>query len=450
MASNSEISASFLTKRSDAANFLNNRRRFTRLLGKDVSRESGLVQAAEDPNRDHKSFRGINFLNPSPFGTRPLKDFRGVVKGDYDGFVNPETHINDGAIDNRYQAAPPSLEALRTDLREAEKIDYGEDSGWIYLKQHPKVGEMLAEDESLREGYFDSEPDEDYDLNSQMTGLAEQRLGYDAEMNRSELEKDVDTAKMMALNLGGAADTLAGDSELAEAVTGDPREGYSEDIREEFAVKTAAKFEEETGLDEEFFREHPEAAVFLDRRPGMVDMLNQRPEDAEDFKRYFGQMQGQAREEARAEAASALSGEGQFVEDYLESDPEFAVDAAVDMRLKTGDSLVDNTILHSELEDKTAFINEVYEGHISARAADSLGEGHDFDREYFKERPGLAHGVQRSEALAGGLRESAAEAERFFGEPGGEADLRSDVRGAMLAYSGGYPLRSSVLIDLWL
>ena len=449
MLSDSKISTSYLLDRYDTANFLDSRRRFTRALGKAGAQETGFVEGDNDPNRKPSSFRGINFLNPSPFGTRPLQDFRGVDKGKFDGLANPDVHLNNSALDNRYQVEPQKMDFLRHNPLEAENIDYGEELDWAYIRQHPEIADMLAVDETLREGFFDERLDSDFDLKSQIIDLAHQKLGYSDVLNEDELAEQFDTAKLAALNIGETADILNSDAELREAVTNDPSGGYSNDIRDEFAAKIAGMFSKETGLDQQFFRDSPEAGIFLKKRPGLVDRLSQRPDDAEDFKRYFGQFRGQVREEALESSQSALSGRGLFIEDYLRDNPEFAIDAAVDSSLKTGDSLTDNTILHDELQDKTAFVNDVYEGHISARAEDSLGEGHIFDREFFKSNSRLAFGVQRSKVWSEGLKNASAEAEKFFSEPAGEADLRSNIRGAMLAFSGGYPLRSVNLIDFW-
>lgn len=449
MSSTNKISPTFLANRIDTAGFLNSRRNFTRELGKNETKETEFIAADDNPNRKLSAFRGIGYLNPSPFGTRPLSDFRGIVKFKYDGFVNPQVHINDGPIDNRYQVEPGRPVFTDDNPREAEEIDYGQVEDWVYLKQHPEVGDLLAEDEKLRERYFCESLDSDYQLEEQISGLARQRLDSYSPLNDRYLDNNPDEARLIALNVGGTADTINSEPEIAESLTEETREGYSDDIRSELADNAASKFNPETGLDHEFFRENPEAAAYLNKRPGLIERFNQRPSDAENFKRFYQQLKGAPENEAMNHAETALSGQGEFVGRYLEDDRELAFDVAVDRALKSSDSMADNINRYGLMPDKYVFPNKVYDGHLSAAAGKALEEGNTFDREYFSEHPNLALAIYRSPALTEGLKSASGDIDRFFGSVSGASQHRRNAGGAVLAFSSGYPLRESTLVDLW-
>ena len=449
MSSNYKISPSYFASNREAAGFLNRRGNFTRALGADRSRESRFISADINPNRPHSAFRGVNFLNPSPFGTRPMKDFRGVVKNRFDGLTNPNTYVNDSAIDNRYQIDPQTPTFNRDNSREAEKTDYGNVEDWVHLRQHPEVGDLLANDDELRKEYFNEELNSDSDLQARNANFARQRLNFYSPLNDQYLDNNPDEAQLIGLNIGGTADTLNDNPEFAAGITEEPRSSYSNDIRNELASEVAAQFDPETNLDEEFFRENPGAAVYFHKHPGLVERLNQRPEDAKDFKRFYGAMRTQMRNETLVDAETALAGQGIFVDDYLSNNRELAVDVAVDERLKSGDSIADNTYRYDSLADKRTFTDEVYREHLSARAADSLGDGHTFDRDYFSQHPKLAYAVQSSEKLSSGLRNNRDDVNRFFANPAESPARRRNLYGAMHAFSSGYPLRESSMVDLW-
>ena len=445
-----EISPYTLANKEPAASFLNNRRRLTRAYGSNSGYEKEFIEAADDPNRSSAAFRGISHLNPSPFGTRPLKDFRSISKPKFDGLTNPDTFINNGVIDNRYQITPESPAISGIDPREAEKPDYsaGGVSDWVFLKQHPKAADQLSNNQILRDRYADDRFSTDFALEQQNAEYARRRLDFYHPLNDDYFASNPEEAKLIGLNIGGAADVLNAEPELAGGLTEEPRISYSADIRSELAKSVSGKMDSETGLDEDFFLENPEAAVYLDKRPGLISRFNQRPDDAKNFQRYYGSLRDHVIDDAKDTASSALSGQGSFIEGYLDDNPEFAVDTAVDGRLKSGDSLSDNILLNDSLEDKNTFTDNLYRDQAASRADKALGSINGLDRDFLQDHPQLAYAIQKSGRLAAGIRGDP-DTTRFFFNPAGAANHRSNMSGSLRAFSTGYPLRDSSIVDLW-
>ena len=446
MSQSGSISPSFLRKKSDMSEFLNSRRNLTNAFGRDGSLESDYIKADDNPNRSYKAFRGIGFLNPSPFGTGPLKDFRGIAKNKFNGFVNPNVYVNDGAIDNRYQIEPG--QAVRDD-KDVDKMDYGKVKDSVYLRQHPAAAGLINGDNQLRNEFNDDTLDSNYDMDKKISGIAAQRLNSSTPLDEDYLTNHPDESKLIALNIGGTADVLNENPDVADNLAGQTRNKYSEKIRSEMADKVSSKLNSATGLDKKFFEENPEAAVYLNSRPGEIEMLNQRPSEAKNFKQHYSAFEQTQEDETLAKARNSLSSQGDFTANYLDNDKEFAADIAVDDVLKQEDSLADNIINHDTLNDKSDVVNDSYDGHISTLASNAIGDSNAFNRDYFIKHPELAMAVHDSPRLSAGLKNAVNGIERFFGLPEGSSGLKRNIEGAMHAFSSGYPLRNSGLVDLW-
>jgi|GEM_PF-1526464 len=442
-----EITSEYLTSHPRSAAFLDSRRRFTSELGRQFDYESRMVEADADPNRSLPAFRGIISLNPSPFGTTPLKDFRGVLKTPFDGLTNPDVRVDDSAFDNRYRITPQTPDFGEDDFRKAENPDYGKTEDWVYLQQHPQTADLLAENSDLRESYLSDSRPSDFQLEQQTAQTARQRLDFYSPLDNEYLAAHPEEAQILGLNIGGAADVINDDPELARGLTAPPRANYSADIRDELASDTSAQFAASTGLDEQFFRDNPEAAVYLRNHPGMIEKFNQRPEEAQDFRQHYGVMKEQIRDEVIGAAADSLAGQGMFVDDYLQNNPEFAVDIAADDKIKTQGSLRENLLLDDTLEDKNTFTEQIYEEHSAARAETALDGA--LNREVLEKHPELAYTIQKSPSLAQGLKSDLIDLNRFLGESEIPAAGLKNFRGAMNSFAAGYPFRDDTVIDLW-
>jgi len=448
MSASSEITSDYLSARPSAAAFLNSRRRFTRRLGSKAEFESQMVEADSDSHRSLAAFRGIEFLNPSPFGSGKLQDFRGVIKSRFDGMTNPDIQINDGLFDNRYRITPQRPDFHEDDLRKAEEPDYGRVNDWIYLEQHPQVGDLLAENASLRESYFDQRFSSDYQLEQQTAEYARRNLNAYSQLDEQYLAAHPEEAKLLGLNIGGAADIVNDHPELAQGLTEEPRTNYSHDVRQELACDTAAVFKDSTGLDEDFFSENPAAAVYLQNHPGLIEKFNQRPEEAQNFRRHYGVIKNQIEHEVIEDAANSLAGQGMFVQDYLQDNPQFAFDIAADDRIKTQDSIRENILLDDTLEDKNTFTDRVYEQHSAARAETALDSA--LSRSILEDHPKLSYTIQKSGELADGLKSDNLDLRRFLGLSGQFNGEVQNLKGAMNSLAAGYPLRNPNMVDLWI
>jgi hypothetical protein len=442
------ISISYLQDRLNSADLLNYRRNFTRQLGKEQDYEESYLRADSDANRQIKAFRGINSLNPSPFKTRPLKDFRGIMKTENSGFVNPQKYEDKGVI-NRRQPEPGQLEFPENDPRQAERIDYQRVQDWIYVKQHPQLGNMLAEEGKLREEYFNQSGDSDYQIDSRIKDLARQRLESQSALDDDYLLNHPEEARLIALNAGDIAEAINEDPELPNALVTDPGKGYSDDIRRELARKVASQFSSDTGLDEAFFTEHPEAGLYFQQHPGLINRFNQNPETAKNYSRFYHQYQNLPQGEAFQQAMSELSAPEELADRYLSQNSQLATDIALSAELKTGDSLSDNINRFNLIPDAKVSSNEVYEEHLSALADEATGEQTGLDREFYTQHPNLALAVTRSPQLSQGLKSEGDEIGRFFARLDNSAVPWSYIRGAISSFISGYPLRNSTLIEYW-
>ncbi len=444
-----KISPDYLKSRSDTASFLNSRRRFTRELGKDAQYEAEFNKADDEPARSTGAFRGIRSLNPSPFGTRSLQDFRGVVRNRYDMLANPDVWVNESVMDNRYQVSPQKPNFKRDDPLRAENPDYGKVDDWVYVEQHSSLGKLLEENSDLRESYFDERFSSDYHLSKQISQYVRQRLDFYDPLNDQFLDNHPELAKLIGLDIGSVAEALNQDPELAEEAVAENRQSYTEDICNELASKVAGELEADTKLDEEFFRANPEAAIYLLKNPGQIQWFNMRPSEAEDFKQHYGALKEWVLGEVADLAKSAIEAQGDFVEEYLERNPKFAVDVAGDEVIKEDGSMAENIVLHNLLKDKYTFTDNVYRDHIARRVVDALDDIEGWNFEFLQSHPELAYMVQKSESIASGLRADSYDASRFYSDAGSTGAYRRKIVGAINSFAGGYPLRNETIIDLW-
>ena len=445
MAVGSSILSALASGRNDAANFLASHSNLARKLEKTPDEAQRFDSASDDPNRRSISFRGINHINPSPFGARQMKDFRGISKNKFDGLTNPDVYVNDSPIDNRYQINPQRQVFIEDDIREAERTDFGDVEGYAYLRQHPQAAQQLADNENLREDYSPRDELSEYELQERINWAARQRLDANHSVSDEYLRANPDEARLIALNAGNISGELNDDSELAEGLVGEPRDEYSADIRREFADRVAAKLDPETGIDREFLEANPEAAVYLNNRPGLIELFNRRPEDGENFKRFYGEIRSQVQDEAVERASEAVSGAGDFTRDYLERNPQLANDIAVDRELNPSSSIADSTNRFGALKDKTTFANDVYRDHLATQASDKLGNV-PFDREFMQEHSGLAYSIDKSDSLAAGMVNDADLVEAYLPADGGVSPAHNR---AMTALSAGYPYRQANIVDIW-
>ena len=450
MSNPSEISTAFLQGKPRTAEFLNSRRRFTRQLGKNSQQENDFISAVEDRNRSLAAFRGITSLNPSPFAASDLQDFKGLVKSDFSRFTNPNIYVKDGIIDNRYQIDSDDFTYRRNDPRSAENPDFGSPADWIYVKQHEKLAGQLSDNPRLRESYFDDKFSSDHHLNAQISQSARRKLDFYDPLDDVYLEANPDEARMIALNLGGFADSLNANPALAEGLTDDPSAAYSAQVRDELAAHTSAEFNSRTGLDEEFFRENPEAAVYLNKHPGLKERFNQNPSQAKDFKQHYAARRDEILTEVTGYAVSSLNGEKGFEQDYLEDNPQFAVDIAADSQLKNRGSLSANILTENSLDDKYAFTGDIYEKHVAARANAALGNIPGINKNFLRNHPRLAFTIQSDPGLSANMNADRSAVNRFYDFQNHSGPNRTNAAGALKSFVSGYPHRDSSFVDLWI
>ena len=215
------------------------------------------------------------------------------------------------------------------------------------------------------------------------------------------------------------------------------------------AEKVSAQLDPETGLDEEFFKDNPEAASYLNSRPGEIEKFNQRTTEAKNFKQHYGAFKETQETETLDKAKNALNGQGGSLDSFLESDSDLAADVVVDDALKQDSSLADNIIRNDTMNDNSHDVNDTYDDHIAELASKAVGNSTAFNKDYLKSHPELGMTIHASPELAAGLRSDAVNLDRFFGSANGSSNLKRNVSGAMQAFSSGYPLRNAGFVDMW-
>ena len=449
MSKPSEISTAFLQDKSHTADFLNSRRRLTRQLGKNSRYENDLVAAVEDRNRSLAAFRGITSLNPSPFAASEVKDFKGLIKSDFNRFTNPNIYVRDGIIDNRYQNDSDEFTYDRTDPHSAENPDFGRPADWIYVKQHEILADQISQNPRLRDSYHDDRFSSDHQLNSQLSQSARRKLNFHDPLDDIYLDANPEEAQMIALNIGGFTDSLNDDPTLAKGLTDEPSASYSSQVRDRLAARTSAEFDSRTGLDEEFFRANPEAAVYLNEHPGIKARYNQNPSQAKDFKQHYAAVRDDILDEVTGYAVSDVNGENGFEEYYLQDNPQFAVDIAADSLLKSNGALADNILTKNSLDDKHAFTGDIYEEHVAARANDALGNIPGLSENFLRDHPRLAFTIQNNPGLSANMKSAHSSIDRFYNFQGLTGYNRTNAAGALKSFASGYPHRDSTFVDLW-
>jgi hypothetical protein len=289
------------------------------------------------------------------------------------------------------------------------------------------------------------------DIEKEIVSKALDRLEFASPISRDFLEKNLDIAKVIALDIGNISDVLNKNDDLAKAMNMGGL--YGEDIiRERAAQKAASMFHHRSKVTETFLRENPIAAIYLIQNPDIARELDNSNSKATDFVNTFTTLENQLKPSIVSQALSLLSGTG-ITQDFLENNMEFAEVIVADELANDGPSLAgylrnrsDLTRIIGRIENGEVYmdssgmdLSELIAAQQSKLAVEKLPSDFPLDEDFFRNNVGLAFLVNQSEEFSKALADSEELVVRFINsKKTGLSKTYAQTRTAINAFLSGF------------
>jgi hypothetical protein len=191
-----------------------------------------------------------------------------------------------------------------------------------YLERHPEVRDTLISKSNLRQEIRSPQISNRQQLRSYLAESAHRRAGAPAQPDREKLERDSDLAVWIAEDRAGIAGLM--NEHGTEATRSTATDSWRQ-VRDQIATEAAGWFDEESSLDEEFFREYPTAAYYLSNNPRLVEDLQQHDDTARKFTTRFERIHQRLLPGLAELAAQRTASPGQYNQRWFENHQEQAI-----------------------------------------------------------------------------------------------------------------------------
>lgn len=436
------ISPSFLYHRPATNRFLFKHLSFTRRVGQSANRETDFLNRTED------SFTSSISNKESPLAKSPLNLNRDSVQK---GRLKNNMVLDMPAIGKRNK--PMSGKSLMIDNEVKINFRYNYDAANFLLDNYNLVEQLSSDPELLNSLVNDSNLYK-RDIEKEIVSKALDRLKFASPISKDFLEKNLDIAKFIALDIGNISDVLNKNDDLAKAISIGGL--YGEDIiRERAAQKAASMFHHKSKVTETFLRENTIAAIYLIQNPDIARELNNSNSEATDFVNTFTTLENQLKPSIVSEALSLLSGTG-ITRDFLENNMGFTEVIVADELVNNGPSIagylknrgdltrIIGRIQNGEVVMDSSGMNlsELIAAHQSKLAVEKLPEDFPLDEDFFRNNVGLAFIVNQSEEFSKALVDSKELVVRFIGsKKTGQSKTYGQTRTVIDAFLLGFASR---------
>jgi len=433
------ISPSFLYHRPATNRFLYKHLSFTRRVGQSANRETDFLKRTED------SFTSSIGNKESPLTKSPLNLNKSVAEKSR--FKNNMV-LDMPAMGNRNK--PMAGKPIMTDTNVKINFRHNYDTARFLLDNYNLV-EQLSSDPELLDSLLNSPSVNKRDIEKEIVSKALDRLEFASPISRDFLEKNLDIAKVIALDIGNISDVLNKNDDLAKAMNMGGL--YGEDIiRERAAQKAASMFHHRSKVTETFLRENPIAAIYLIQNPDIARELDNSNSKATDFVNTFTTLENQLKPSIVSQALSLLSGTG-ITQDFLENNMEFAEVIVADELANDGPSLAgylrnrsDLTRIIGRIENGEVYmdssgmnLSELIAAQQSKLAVEKLPSDFPLDEDFFRNNVGLAFLVNQSEEFSKALADSEELVVRFINsKKTGLSKTYAQTRTAINAFLSGF------------
>jgi len=318
-----------------------------------------------------------------------------------------------------------------------------------FFASHTELVSLINESPELRKALEADVGTDAYDVGRAIVSVARSRLGSGSPITREHLEQRPQEALLIALNIGGAADLLRDNEDLAQAFVQPPADAWDKVVRSRVAEKAAGMFEPDSPIDEEFLRDHPRTALYLLENPAHVRSLDRNVEKAREFVHTAGALETRLESYVTTRASSLLASRVTFGESTIESVPGFAELLVGDYLTREDGSLVayiNNTVATTP---RRVSLRRVLAGQHVRAAAERVPAGVAFDTRFLQDNPGIASLIIGSDEFVQGLSRDRHMVERFVSVPDLDyMPYATDRQSAIAAFSAGYAYRIGTSLDL--
>jgi hypothetical protein len=327
-----------------------------------------------------------------------------------------------------------------------QRLDIGTSS---FLGTHTELLSLFKESPELRDALEEDIGQAGFDVVHAVATAARSRLGPSSSITVDDLEQRPQQALLVALNIGGAADLLKENPNLARAFVRDPAEAWQDVVAARVAEKAASLFQQGSPITEKFLQSHQRTAIFLLENAGRVRSLNADVKEAREFVHTANDFETRLEDYVTDRATDLLESHLALEDETIESNPDFAA-------LLVGDFLTrDNGTIIGFLNNNVSTIPEdvsfrkLLGGQFARAALSRLPNDSPFDLAYLESNPGIAGLIIASDAFVTGLSKDRDLLERFVQVPGlRSTPLDTDLHRAMAAFSTGYITRPGQALDL--
>ena len=431
------IGIGFLRQRPDIARFLSHHVRFAEQLGRSSQSERSFLSAtASYQGSFTQTVRRLRGGHTSP--TRSA-----LRTGGLRSVQQPRAQTVGSAPINRTlgQVFP----STRGTSASGEYIGIETAS---FLGRNPALRELINSDPELRRGLARDVADGEINFETVIANAASRRLGANSPIDREFLSTHTDQALFIALNIGGIADILRRDDDLARTFTMSARAAGQHAVTRRTAAKAAALLDEGSKITRDLLEKNPRTAMYLLMNPDRAASLNRSRKEAAEFVSAISAFETGLEQTIADKAVSIMSHRAVFNAEFMEQNPRFAEFVVGDYLTSPGESLaafLNNNVASTSANPSVARIIAQRQARVAARR---LPSNFPLDEEFFQDNPGIAALVNASDTFASVLVAERPTIERFIeGVNGHGIRYNGNVRRAIRAFEAGYVYRPGIALD---
>ena len=317
-----------------------------------------------------------------------------------------------------------------------------------FLGRNPALIKLVHADPELREAFGQDLADGDIDVETAIARAASRRLGANSPINREFLTTHTDEALVIALNVGGIADILREDDELAGTFTRSARAAGEYAVTKRVAAEAAGLFDEGSKITQELLDKNPRTAMHLLMNPQRARSLNRDKREAAEFVSHMSAFEEGLEGTIVNKAVSIMSNRAVFNQAFMAKNPGFAEFVVGDYLTAEGESLaafLNNRISSTSQNPNVGRIVAERQARV---ASNRMPAGFPLDEGFFLDNPGIAALVNASDTFASALSAERSTIERFMESVNGYYPHRNGtVQKALRAFEAGYVYRPGVAFD---
>jgi len=235
----------------------------------------------------------------------------------------PSFKINSNAIrwelDQRYPFTNLHVHSSEVDaLHHVEEQDIREHQ---YLDAHPEVSRAIDLDHPLSLEIRDPQLPDDKAVTQELARNADNRSGV-LHPTREELEKEPELALWMTTNRADIDDAVG---EVGKEVTRNTELDTWNLVSDKIADKAMEWFHWNSPMSREFFKDHPDAALYLHEHPALLNDIDRHNDRARNFMAGFNRISERLKPELIGRAAARAASPAQFNERFFQTHTELAM-----------------------------------------------------------------------------------------------------------------------------